>query len=171
MWFDQWSTAEPARTDLTLVLANERGVRAQAATLGDPILLHATTSPAWTAELHRHLPDVDDCPVCRIPDNLAPTFACSTGPIGPTPAFGDAALPFLSAAAGLMLAIALQQLLPGHELLTGRHNHWRMCFEQAVQLRRSVHRRACPHTLPASVRHTIQSAHPRRHDHLDIANR
>lgn len=171
LWFDEWSTDNPPRSDLVLVLANERGVRADVAALGEPILLHATTSLSWSAQLHRHMPEVDDCPACRIPDEVAPAFVCSTGPAGPEPESSDAALPFLSAAAGLMLAVALQQLSPGQKLLTGRHNHWRLCFEQATQLCRSVHSRPCPHTLPAVARRTIQSGQPRRHDHLDIANR
>lgn len=170
VWFDEWSATEPPRTDLLLVLANERGVRASASALGEPILLHATTSSSWTAELHRHVPDVDDCPACRIPDTVSPTFACSTGPAGPEADSGDAALPFLSAAAGLMLAVALQHLSPGHGLLTGRHNHWRLCFESTIQLRGSVHPGTCPHTLPAAARRLIHSVQPRRHDHLDITN-
>jgi hypothetical protein len=170
LWFDESSATEPPRTDLILVLANERGVRARASALGEPILLHATTSPSWAAELHRHMPDVDDCPACRIPDTASPTFACSTGPAGPEADSGDAALPFLSAAAGLMLTVALQHLSPGDGFLTSRHNHWRLCFESAIQLRGSVHPRACPHTLPAAARRLIHSGQPRRHDHLDIAN-
>ncbi|MEZ0358000.1 hypothetical protein [Mycobacterium sp. SA01] len=169
-WFDEWSQTDPPRSDLTLILANERGVRADAASRGEPILLHATTSPSWTAELHRHLPDVDDCPACRIPHNASATFLCSTGPTEPGPESGDAALPFLSAAAGLMLTTALQQLSPTHPLLKGRHNHWRMCFERAVQLRGSVHPAHCPHTLPARARGIIQADQPRQHDQLDVTN-
>lgn len=171
VWFDQWSAGDPSRSDLVLVLANERGVRADIAALGEPILLHATTSRSSTAELHRHIPGIDDCPACRMPGNTSPRLACSTAPVGPGPEPGDAALPFLSAAAGLMLMVALQQLVSGQELLTGRHNHWRLCFEQAVQLGRSVHRRQCPHTLPATARQQIQSSQPRRHDHLDPETR
>ncbi|OBK22990.1 hypothetical protein [Mycobacterium asiaticum] len=164
-WFDSWTPA--TRPDLILILANERGVRAHAAALGEPLLLHAATSPSWTAELHRHLPSIDDCPACRIPAGATPAFACSTGPVGPEPGSGDAALPFLSAAAGLMLTVALYQLAADEPLIAGRPNHWRMSFERGVGLHRSVHAPHCPHTLPAAARHAVQSARPRRHDHLD----
>ncbi|TDO06608.1 hypothetical protein EV580_6709 [Mycobacterium sp. BK086] len=168
-WFD---TQIPAvRPDLVLVLANERGVRAHAAALGEPVLLHATTSSSWTAELHRHLPTADDCPACRIPAAATPAFACATGPVGPAPDSGDAALPFLSAAAGLMLTVALFQLSPDQALITGRHNHWRLSFERGVSLRPSVHAPSCPHTLPTAARRTLHAAQPRRHDHLDPAYR
>jgi hypothetical protein len=166
-WFNQWAAKDPSRCDLVLVLANEHGVRAHTAALGEPILLQATTSPSWTAELHRHVPGVDDCPACRIPDQTVSGFACSSGPAGPDPDSGDAALPFLSAAAGLMLMVALQQLSPEDLFITGRHNHWRLCFERGVQLRRSVHGHACPHTLPTAARRIIQSGQPRRHDRLE----
>ncbi|MHA3021834.1 hypothetical protein ACXPWS_16480 [Mycobacterium sp. BMJ-28] len=167
LWFDQWAATNPPRADLTLVLANERGVRAHAAALGEPILLHATTSASWTAELHRHLARADDCPACRIPDLDTPAFACSSGPTGTASTSADAALPFLSAAAGLMLAIALQQISPDHPLTTGRHNHWRLCFEETLQLRGSIHANRCPHTLPAAARAQLHSGQPRRHDHHD----
>jgi hypothetical protein len=168
-WFD---TRTPAtRPDLVLILANERGVRAHAPALGEPILLHATTSSFWTAELHRHLPTTDDCPACRIPAGTAPTFACSTGPVGPEPGSGDAALPFLSAAAGLMLTVALYQLAHGEPLIAGRHNHWRMSFEHGVGLHHFVHAPRCPHTLSTAARRALHTAQPRRHDHLDPAYR
>lgn len=70
---------------------------------------------------------------------------------------GDAALPFLSAAAGLMLLIATTQLRLEEAMLRDRHNQWRLCFEPAVALRASVHSRGgCPHTLPAVARTAIQ---------------
>ena len=170
LWYDQWAATNPPRADLVLPLANERGVRAGIAALGEPLLIHATTSSQWTAELHLHRPDIDDCPACRIPDVAAPVFACSTGPAVPDDAAnaGDAALPFLSAAAGLMLLIAITQLHPNEALVRDRHNHWRLCFEPAVALRASVHPRGgCPHTLPAAARTAIHRADPGRHDFLD----
>ncbi len=171
LWYDQWAATNPPRADLVLPLANERGIRAGIAALGEPVLIHATTSPQWTAELHLHRPDIDDCPACRIPDLASPVFDCSTGPavLGDVANAGDAALPFLSAAAGLMLLIAITQLRLDEALLRDRHNHWRLCFESAVALRASVHSRGgCPHTLPALARTAIQRADPARHDLLDL---
>jgi hypothetical protein len=111
-WYHDYLRTHPSRRhDLVLPLANGHGVRAAIAARGEPILLHATTSPQWTAELHRHIPGRDDCPACRMPNADGPQFACSTGPPDPTSSdSGDAALPFLSATAGLMLAISLLEL-------------------------------------------------------------
>jgi hypothetical protein len=166
-WFDQWIATDPGRRDLMLPLANERGLRAHVAALGEPILLHATTSASWTAELHRHVPGVDDCPTCRIPRRASPQFVCSTGPASPGPESADAALPFLSAAAGLLLIVGMQQLATDEPLVAGRHNHFRLCFERGVRLRRSVHPGRCPHTLTRDARRAVQSSEPRRFDGLD----
>jgi hypothetical protein len=168
-WYHEWLDTEPVteRPDLILPLANEHGVRALVAARGEPLLLHATTSANWTAELHRHRPDIDDCPACRLPETTAPTFACSTGPADPRLPASDAALPFLSAAAGLMLVVALAQLGERGRLLTDRHNHWRLCFEQLVQIRPAVRPASgCPHTPPKAARERIRSAW-RRWDDLD----
>lgn len=170
-WYADWIAGDSAqsRHDLVLVLANEGGVRPAVASRGEALLLHATTSPNWSAELHRHRADVDDCPACRIPDTGASAaFRCSTGPAAPTQESGDAALPFLSAAAGLMLAIALLELPSRDVLLTGRINHWRICFEQRIYLQHSIHPIGdCPHVLPATVRFDVRRTDPRRWDHLD----
>jgi hypothetical protein len=169
LWYDEWVTTPRPRPDLVLPLANEYGVRAAVAARGEPILLHATTSPNWTAELHRHRPGIDDCPACRIKDTARPTFDCSTGAANPGPenVVGDAALPFLSAAAGLMLLIAVTQLRLDEDLVTGQRNHWRLCFESMVVVQRSVRGANCPHTLPPPVRASVHAAEPRRYDRLD----
>jgi hypothetical protein len=94
-WFtpDIRTIAEPSRVELVRGccpgslhsggLANGRDVRTLVAQRGEPLLLHATTSPNWTAELHRHRPERDDCPRCRIPEDAVTDFDCSTGPETP----------------------------------------------------------------------------------------
>lgn len=170
-WYDKWlALAAPTRYDLVLVLANERGVRASAAALGQPILLHATTSADWTAELHRHIPGRDDCPACRLPSSAKPRFACSNGPVEPgDPQSGDAALPFLSAAAGLMLAGALLQLPDEGELVVGRYNHWRLHLELRHRLwQKSIHSgKQCSHVLAPETRNALSSRAPGRWDVVD----
>jgi len=117
--------------------------------------------PAPASAHRRRLPSLPD------PAATTPTFVCSTGPVGAEPGSGDAALPFLSAAAGLMLTVALYQLAPGEPLIAGRHNHWRMSFERGVGLHPSVHAPRCPHALSTAARRALHTARPRRHDHLD----
>ncbi|MFD6995103.1 hypothetical protein ACFWA5_02220 [Streptomyces mirabilis] len=172
-WYDTWpDLADAPRYDLVLPLANERGVRAQIAALGQPILLHATTSPNWTAELHRHIPDRDDCPACRIPAAQTSSFLCGTGPAIPaTQESPDAALPFLSATAGLLLAASLFELHEGNELITGRQNHWRLHLELGHRLWQSaIHlNNACPHVLPPAARQTLHTPAAGRWSTVDPA--
>jgi len=114
-WYDEWiKENDQFRPDLVLPLANERSVRHLIACRYDPIVLHATTSHAWQAQLHRHINGIDDCIDCRMRDVKPGTFGCSDGEV-PT-ANGqsqDAALPFLSAAAGLLLMSGLYRLAHG----------------------------------------------------------
>ncbi len=111
---DKWWGKDPdlvaERFDVILALANERGVREALQDRQPPLLLHATTSPNYQAQLHRHVSGRDDCIRCRLPGG-APVLACSEVelPDGQT----DAALPFLSGLAGLLLAVALARLASG----------------------------------------------------------
>ena len=114
LWYDEWVRREPAaRPDLILPLANEQGVREAIGQRGLPVILHATTSRAWQAQLHQHIVGRDDCIGCRFP-SAQPKFECSAGPVlnrsDNGRSDGDAALPFLSATAGLLLLVGLYRL-------------------------------------------------------------
>ncbi|HLX35648.1 MAG TPA: hypothetical protein VKR30_10465 [Candidatus Limnocylindrales bacterium] len=86
------------------------------------MLLHATTSSSWEAQFHRHIAGRDDCINCRLPAEL-PAFSCATAPVtNDGGASVDAAVPALSATAGLMLNAALVRLSHG-ELADGRQNY------------------------------------------------
>jgi hypothetical protein len=168
-WYDQWQPEHEARHDLVLPLANGRNVRTLITQRGEPLLLHATTSGNWTAELHRHIPDRDDCPSCRIPEISVPQFTCSTGPAVPEqPDSPDAALPFLSAGAGLQLAAALTNL-SSSGWIEGQVNHWQLDLTLTGQPLRSLRHRArdgCQHVQPRHVRDAFHATDPRRWDHL-----
>lgn len=133
-WYDEWIAGHgPMRPDLILPLANEGGVQPKIAALGLNLLLHCSTSRDWTAELHRHIAGGDDCIVCRQPPDVRPQFACATGSSmqGSGNQSTGAALPFLSAGAGLVLAAALVQLQWG-TLQALPHNHWRLHLGDSV---------------------------------------
>lgn len=112
-WYDDWVRKEAAYPDLVLPLANGPGLRNAIGQRGEAVLLHATTSRIWTAELHRHLASRDGCIACRLPETLTPQLSCSTSPLPDAQASNDAALPFLSGSAGLMLLTGLVHLADG----------------------------------------------------------
>jgi molybdopterin/thiamine biosynthesis adenylyltransferase len=150
-WYDEWiATHQSPRPDLVLPLANDRGVRRLIGQRGEPILLSATTSPHATAALHRQIPGRDDCVDCRFPDTTVPKFECSTGTVESTEGTStDAALPFLSATAGLLLAAGLLQLQAG--TIAGRaENQWTLWV--ATQNRSwQTSRRACVTNCDAAL--------------------
>lgn len=170
-WYHDWMATAPDRPDLIVSLANGAGVRHVIGQRVEPILLHASTSRELTAELHRHSPGYDQCIACRFPDPGEPVFECSTARM-PTEAGGesaDAALPFLSATAALLLAASLAQL-PDGPLITGRPNHWRLHLEPGARLVQAAHwgcADGCVAVHPPEVRKTINDG--RRWAHLDLA--
>ncbi len=124
---------------------------------GESLILHATTSHEWEAQLHRHIAGRDDCLMCRIPTPSAKVqFQCSTVPLNGK-AHNDAALPFLSATAGILLVSGLYRLMYG-QLLQGPHNWWRVMLNSNTRLvaagrcKCSVN---CPGILPEPTRNRI----------------
>jgi hypothetical protein len=102
-WFGDDPEVVERQYDVILALANDRGVRQFLQGRQPTVLLHATTSPNWQAQLHRHVAGRDDCIACRLPP-APPAFVCSTEEIEtPGGQSFDAAIPPLSALAGLLL--------------------------------------------------------------------
>lgn len=168
VWFDEIDQ-DSYQVDLLLPLANERQVRHAIACRGEPFIIHATTSRIWEAQLHRHIPDRDDCIQCRMPGPQEQAqFACSTAKLETQDArSADAALPFLSAGAGLVLLSGLYRLQFG-DLQEGKHNLWALCFRDARRhARRAVHRchPGCAVTLPRAARLKVHQAE--RWSHVD----
>lgn len=168
-WYDEFDHGS-VKPDLVLPLANERNIRHAVACRGEPVILHATTSRTWEAQLHRHLPGSDDCITCRMPGAASQVkLGCSTVALE-TPAgtaSTDAALPFLSATAALLLLSGLYRLQLG-QLADETHNFWAICFRDARRHARPgicVCHEGCATTLPASVRRQIHAG--RRWSHLD----
>ncbi|HEY5053768.1 MAG TPA: ThiF family adenylyltransferase [Solirubrobacterales bacterium] len=109
-WYGDNQGIVDASYDVVLALANERGAREALQDRGGGVLLHATTSANHQAQLHRHLLGIDDCIRCRLPGAVAQT-ACGTASV--TETTSDAALPYLSGLAGLLLMPALARLSSG----------------------------------------------------------
>jgi hypothetical protein len=157
-WYDELGE-EIGRFELVLPLANERAVREAVASRGESIILHATTSSTWEAQLHRHLPDKDDCIVCRMPQREASKrFACSSGELRASSGIStDAALPFLSATAALLLLSGLYRL-QNEGAVGGHENFWAVQFKGVRGYSRQgifgCHE-GCRRTLPPQVRARI----------------
>jgi hypothetical protein len=158
--------------DVVLCLANEQDVRTKIAQRNDPIVLHATTGQSWLSQLHRHIAGRDDCIRCRTHDVRETHHECSEIEIEDamgSEESGDAALPFLSAASGLMLASALQRL-QAEEIANTPYNNWDWDFAAVRGMaRKRVHecRDDCSVWVPPEVRERMNT--PLRWAHLDAA--
>ncbi len=140
-WYDKCSELRELTFDVILGLANDRDVRHQLACRNAVVTLQATTGTNWLSQLHRHIVGKDDCLWCRTGEIKTARFGCSTAELESTNGTrADAALPFLSAASGLMLATALQRLQHG-DLGEEAYNDWRWDFDSGYRMAsNSVHR-------------------------------
>jgi molybdopterin/thiamine biosynthesis adenylyltransferase len=169
LWYDQAADLKELEFDVMLALANERDVRTAIAQRHAVVTLHATTGENWLSQLHRHIIGRDDCVRCRTADIRSAEFECSVAKVSSPDHMspGDAALPFLSAASGLMLSTALQRLQSG-DLGEGSINDWRWDFD-SPHLFTSTSTRSCRDDCrvvpPPSVRKRINAGS--RWSHLD----
>jgi hypothetical protein len=102
--------------DLVLPLANEHGIRWDLQNLVPPLMVHASTGRNWNVNFGRHIPGRDDCLVDRFEGlHGKPVLRCAEGNIAVEgPIAIDAALPFLSFFAGLLVATDLVRLGLSH---------------------------------------------------------
>lgn len=163
-WYDEWVRESGARLDLLIPAGGERNIRASLGMLGLPVMIQGATSADWQVQLHRHAFD-DSCPACRFPAEPTADLACSTGPLpaplepeGHAPSV-DAALPFLSASAGLLVVAALAQFESGY--LDQRVNQHGLLFGPGTQIdwwnTITRCRQGCTRRLPLSVRRNLNA--------------
>jgi hypothetical protein len=107
---------KPSEFDVWLPLANEDNVRMAMQSNVPPLLVYAATNRNWGASYGRWTPGRDDCLIDRFPPpSLDATLGCSEGEIETPQGKIDAALPFLSMFAGLMVFADLIRLqLPNY---------------------------------------------------------
>jgi len=111
-----WHDAELSPTlegyDLVLPLANEHGIRWELQNRVPPLMVHASTGRNWNVNFARHIPGRDDCLVDRFEGlHDKPVLACAEGNLAVEGSIAiDAALPFLSFFAGLLVATDLVRL-------------------------------------------------------------
>jgi len=116
-----WKSREVGSPDVLISSANEFNVRYHIEMGFPPIQLYASTGRNWQATLMRHAPAAKACSLCVFPpdENFAPTQCATVETTAPRIAHDenrtDAALPFLSFAAGLMTAAEVLKLTaPGY---------------------------------------------------------
>lgn len=120
-----WTGRSAGQPDILVSAANEMNARYHIESQYPPVQLYGTTGRNWQASLVRHVPFMDACSCCLFPQDIAqPVMTCASAPISSS-ADGapqvDAALPFLSFAAGLMTAAEVIKLaLPDYPFNTNR---------------------------------------------------
>lgn len=110
-----WRNRQDGTPDVLISAANERNVRPIIEGGFPPLQLYATTGKNFQTTLLRHVPLTDPCSVCAFPNqNAQPQIRCATAKVtelvSDREVQVDAALPFLSFAAGLMTAAELTKL-------------------------------------------------------------
>jgi hypothetical protein len=118
-----WQDRQTGVPDLLVSAANERNVRAVIEAAYPPLQIYGTTGRNWQAAVIRHIPLEDPCSCCLFPEVAHAPTACATGSVsqGGSGAQADAALPFLSFAAGAMAAgEILKRGLPGYPFTPNR---------------------------------------------------
>lgn len=106
LWWDEFMRPRNRMDfdyDLWLPLANDFGVRFSIQNNLPPLMIHASTSANWGVNHGRHIPGRGDCLADRFPDTKAADFACATAELTTTEGAVDAALPFSSLFAGLLI--------------------------------------------------------------------
>ena len=119
-----WSARQAGTPDIVIGAANERDVRSIIERSAPPLEIYGTTGANWEASVMRQIPLVDACSCCLFPPEVheAPTI-CASAEITPPSSEEtvDAALPFLSFAAGLMVAAEILKAgLPGYPFSSNR---------------------------------------------------
>jgi hypothetical protein len=160
-WYDTWIKAAP-RLDVLIPAGGEREIRRQLGYLGMPFLIQGATSTAWQAQLHRHGRPGDSCPACRFRATPQVAPECSTGslPVVPTgEGSNDAAVPCLSATAGLMVVAALTQIEHGY--LDQSINQHGLLFDDGISIDwcNTITRckPSCSYTLSAKNRRNLNA--------------
>jgi len=141
-----WRCRNSGTPDLLISTANDHHVRWLIESLLPPVQIHASTGMNWQVTAFRHIPLKDACSLCVFPDSgvSAPT-TCATGEVGrlADEEKVDASLPFLSYAAGLMIAIDAWKLASGETFSQSERRYLQISGEQLLDRVPLQHRPGC----------------------------
>lgn len=118
-----WATRQSGTPDVLISAANERNVRSIIESAYPPIQIYGTTGKNWQASLIRHIPIQEACSRCLFQDEVYSPTECATLKVAADASNQniDAALPFMSFAAGAMAAAEILKLgLPGYPFSVNR---------------------------------------------------
>lgn len=154
-----WRDRNSGTPDVVISAANEFNVRYHIEMGYPPIQVYATTGKNWQTTLLRHLPGDAACSLCVFPpDPSSLPMACATDGDGAAeaPDQVDAALPFLSFAAGLMTAAEILKLGVENYDATRHKITLNLRAEAAIAKSPLQHRRGCTcETRSRSVHRTM----------------
>jgi hypothetical protein len=109
-----WADRRIGEPDILVSAANEKDVRRFIEVAFPPLQIYATTGRNWQVSLIRHIPIFESCSRCLFLREMAPgQLQCSSGAITAVAEREervDVALPFLSFAAGFMIAAEMFKL-------------------------------------------------------------
>ena len=120
---ETWSSRQRGEPDLFVSAANEYNVRSVIEGGFPPLQIYGTTGSNWQAAMIRHIPLRDPCSRCLFAEDRQEPTVCATGSRGMSKEGDsvDAALPFLSFAAGAMAASEILKVnLPGYPFTANR---------------------------------------------------
>jgi len=139
-----WRNRHAGTPDLLIAAANERDVRFEIETQLPPIQIYGTTGKDWQANLFHHVPPAP-CSCCAFPGHRSITDCAKGQAPAAEPSLPqvDAALPFLSFAAGLMAAAEISKVpLPGFPFV-GNRGFFTPLGEEILFARPMSHRSDC----------------------------
>ncbi|HZK98324.1 MAG TPA: ThiF family adenylyltransferase [Caulobacteraceae bacterium] len=141
-----WQTRQAGTPDLLVSAANEDNVRYDIEQGYPPVQVFGTTGKSWQATVFTLAPPHDPCSCCLFPPEKPADTACATDkvPAGETETDSvDAALPFLSFAAGLMTAIEIAKLGLPERPPSGNRAYFQPLADEVVMAIPAARRPGC----------------------------
>lgn len=131
--------------DVIIAAANEKNVRFEIESQFPPIQIYGTTGRSWQSNVFRHVPAADPCSCCCFPPKTSVT-ECATGS-APSPLEAgkqvDAALPFLSFAAGILAAAEVSKLVLSGFPFSSTRGYFTPLGAEMLYVRAPAHRSGC----------------------------
>jgi hypothetical protein len=100
---EHWLGRQNGTPDLLVSAANEREVRYVTEAYAPPLQIYATTGENENVTAFRHIPLIEPCSCCAFPPEKPKDTDCASGSVTLAGKQVDAALPYLSFAAGVMI--------------------------------------------------------------------